>query len=122
MPKVTLHEEGAAPQPEKPAAPAAPGEVTDARGRRLRLREMTLLQEQDLIVAMGAHAESEQALRRAFLAARVADIDGNAVEVPMTNRIYRAMMDRVGKEGLAAVVESILAEQQETDETALAKN
>jgi hypothetical protein len=86
------------------SAAAAQGEVVDAKGRKLRFRQLTLLQETDLIMAMGKHAENQLLLGRALLAAQVASINGDEVDLPQGEREYRAMLQRVERDGISAVV------------------
>lgn len=125
MAEVTINHAGPASAAPASAAPAA---IVDAAGRRLVLRELSLLQEQDLLAAMGPdHAGNSLTLSRALLAARVAEIDGRAVPVPTSNPLYRAMLQQVGKDGLAAVVATMTPPEGEEaaaadDTVALAKN
>jgi hypothetical protein len=60
--KMTMRDE--APQSAK-AAPAGEGVVKDAKGPSLWLRELTLLQEQDLIAAMDPAHAAKQKLHQA---------------------------------------------------------
>jgi hypothetical protein len=87
-----------------PAQAVEPGVIIDGDRRQLRLREPTLLEEQDTLVAMGSHADSPAALRRAFYALRVAAIDGEPIMVPRSNTLYRVMMQSVGHAGIIAVI------------------
>lgn len=92
--------------PPRPAAGAAV--ITDADGRRLQLRgPLGLLEEQRLLVAMGAHSDNARALQRTLLAARVAAVDDVPIPVPTTYRAYEAMLAMVGTAGLIAVVEHL---------------
>ncbi|TAL01844.1 MAG: hypothetical protein EPO08_09140 [Rhodospirillaceae bacterium] len=108
---VTINHAGG--QPTAPSSASAPLQgantptdvITDAKGRKLKLRELTLLEEQDLLVAMGLeHSNNALVLGRAFMAARIAEIDGAPVLVPTNHIDYRALLQRVGKDGLAAVL------------------
>ena len=119
-PTITLNETGATPPR---AASASPGVIIDAKGRKLTLRELTLLEEQDLLGVMPKdHIETSLTLGRALMAARVATIDGEPCEVPITKLQYRSMLQQVGKEGLAAVIEATLPITAAADEIEAAKN
>lgn len=105
--------------------PAGPNTVTDSKGRKLLLRELTLLEEQDLIAAMGIeHSSNQFVLTRSLFAARVAEIDGERVTFPVTKTLYRAMLQRVGHEGLEAVFAAAKLDGEATQEETveLAKN
>ncbi|HEY1504106.1 MAG TPA: hypothetical protein VGF92_07390 [Stellaceae bacterium] len=117
-PTITLND---APQPAAP--PPAAQTVVDSLGRKLTLRELSLLQETDLIVAMPPpHANNSMALGRALLAARVASIDGEPMDIPLGAPSYRAMLQQVGKEGLTAVIIAVTPADEATSDKELAKN
>lgn len=97
--------EGAAAPEETAAAPTRAAVITDRLGRRLALRELGLIEEQDIIVAMGPHSQNEVALRRGMYAAQIAMVDDQPIAVPTTYRLYRAMMQLVRIEGVVAVME-----------------
>jgi hypothetical protein len=67
------------------------------------------------------HATNSLVLGRALLVARVASIDGEPIEIPLTQGLYRAMLFQVGKEGLAAAMSALTPTEGE-DTTDLAKN
>jgi hypothetical protein len=77
--------------------------VIDARGRRLQLRTLSIVEEQDALVAMGVHADSGIARARALLAMQIASIDDMGMPIPKNDRQYRAMLQQVGHEGVDAV-------------------
>jgi hypothetical protein len=117
---------------EPPAVPPAPGDVAggpeiliDSKGRKIKLRELTLLEEQDVIAAMPPnHSAQSLVLGRSLMAARVASIDGVDCFIPISTIQYRAMLGHIGKEGLAAVIESLPkpAADGEPNAVDLAKN
>lgn len=121
--KVTVNDQSAMPTASPVLDPAAP--MIDAKGRRLVLRDLTLLEEQDLIAAMPAnHSAQQLVLGRALMAARVASIDGERSEIPLSALQYRAMLQRVGKEGLAVVYGTLpkATDGDDRDTVELAKN
>jgi hypothetical protein len=122
-PKVTLNAPAAAAaaSPRTQEAPAAPspgdGTIVDAKGRKLTLRELTLLEEQDMMAAMPeSHCQNRLVLGRALLVAQVATINGDPVDVPLTPAQYRAMLHQVGKESLEAVSLALAARSAGEDE------
>jgi hypothetical protein len=99
--------------------------VIDSTGRVLTIGDLTLMQEQDLIAAMPiTHVNNALTLGRALMAARISQIDGEAVGPVISERTYRAMLKEVGREGLAAVMaaEAPEPDAEERDEKELAKN
>lgn len=122
---VADEEAGRAPAPK---ATAKSDVVTDARGRKLKLRELSLLNEVDLLASMPpAHAAQPMVLGRAMLAARVEWIDDEPIAIPVNAIQYRSMMQTVGREGIAAVIGATMMASDEGEpgqntETELAKN
>jgi hypothetical protein len=110
-----------APVPARPQVAALPRGVeliTDDDGRKLQLRELTLLEESDVIIASGAHGENQRTLNRALLCARVAaitDQDGDPVGIPVpkTPEHYKRMMTLVGRAGINAVVAHLMPDDDE---------
>lgn len=108
--KATLRNDmmGAAPAPVAVPAPSAEF-LTDSLGRKLQLRELSILDEQDVIVSAGPHGDNNRTLGRALLAARIAAIVGTSpddvegIPIPRTHEHYRRMMAKVGREGIEAV-------------------
>jgi len=127
MAEITIGHAGPAPA-EKPAAP---NEVIDASGRRLVLRELSLLEEVDLYSAVGSQdVDNKGVMSVALLVSRVVSIDGSPVKVPTTGGELRALIKRVGREGVTAIQKAMAppgkakdgAEPADDEEVALAKN
>lgn len=109
----------AVPEPAIPAARVAPtdGVLVDDTGRRLKLRELTILQEMDLIEIAGpSRSENGAWMFNALLAARVADIDGQPVPFPKNEINLRTMLQRVSRDGIRAVRQHLLPDAVVSDE------
>lgn len=102
-PKVTIHSTETA----APAAPAAaqrkPGTITDARGRKIVVRQLDPLQVYRLAKIMGQAADSDFARGYASLAAAVVEFDGQPETFPNSDREIELMMQRLGADGMEAV-------------------
>jgi hypothetical protein len=98
-----------APIPTPAAAPTVSDIValTDARGRVLTLRkELTFLQEMDLLALAGAQRSANEAwLNFLMMAVRVATIDGAPVPFPTSEAGLRALLQRVDRSGVVAVID-----------------
>lgn len=100
----------AAAPPPAPAVTAAvrvldDGRIVDGAGRKLKLRELSMLQELDLMALAG----DSRVMNRAWWtyisnAARVDMIDDITVPFPTSDQEMRVMAARVGREGIAAVI------------------
>ena len=117
--------------PPPATAPAAPvvlpdGLIVDARGRRLKLRELTLLQELDLMAVAGDNRASNRIWWvHVYNAAKVAEIDGIPMPFPTSDQEMRAMIARVEADGVAAVLahlNPVAGQTGEESEEAQAKN
>lgn len=101
--------------------------VEDADERRLQLRELTILEENDVIIAAGSHGDNIRTLNRVLLAARVAGIthkgdeDPIGMPIPKTEDQYREMMLLVGRAGINAVAD-YLSPDDDKAKTQKAKN
>lgn len=79
--------------------------VTDAKGRKLTLREMNVLDQVRLLRAVGpAQAGNEPYVQIVMMAASVAEIDGVPLMVPTNERQIDGAIGRVGDEGFAALM------------------
>ncbi|MDI9222145.1 hypothetical protein QMZ30_14665 [Pantoea sp. EA-12] len=87
------------------ATPAVSSQVTDARGRVIRYRELDPLQESRLILAIGAQAAMNPVYVNVYAipAARVSDIDGDEYAIPQTQAQVDAMISILGREGMDAL-------------------
>jgi hypothetical protein len=88
-------------------------EANDARGRRVTLRRLTALDTLRLFKAAGpVLAQNEPWLSLAGLALAVVEIDGIPVPPPTTESQIESLIDRLGDDGLAAIVDSIKAHEE----------
>jgi len=86
------------------AAAAAEVEVTDALGRRLRVRRPGALDRLRLFKAAGpVLAQNERWLGLAMLAFCVSEIDGTPVPQPAGEAMLERVVERLGDAGTAAV-------------------
>ncbi|MFI4985821.1 MAG: hypothetical protein ACHQF3_00095 [Alphaproteobacteria bacterium] len=128
MTTLKIHDEPQPAQAPAAAAPADPGArpatITDSRGRVLKIRELNIVEEQDIIELVGdTRATNRLWMTRTLAICSVAAIDGVEYLVPKGLYELRAATERVGREGLAAIFG---AEQEKADaadeEKATAKN
>ncbi len=99
----------------------SPREVTDGRGRRIRLRRVGALEKLRLLKAVGpVLAQNEAYLGVALLAYSAAAIDDVPLPVPTSEAQIEMIVDRLGEAGLAAVA-AALKEEDEAETVALAK-
>jgi hypothetical protein len=85
----------------------------DAQGRRLTLRRLAALDTLRLFKAAGPLlAQNEPWLSLAGLAFAVVEIDGIPVPPPTTEPQIENLIDRLGDDGLAAIVDSINAQEE----------
>ena len=90
--------------------------AVDTRGRRLSVRRLTALDTLRLFKAAGpVLAQNEPWLSMAALAFSVMEIDGIPVPAPGTESQIEGLIDRLGDEGLAAIVDSIKSESPIAD-------
>ncbi|MFI5025006.1 MAG: hypothetical protein ACHQRJ_25580 [Alphaproteobacteria bacterium] len=126
--KLTLHPDPALPPgsmaPGQAAAgPATPEQtkITDALGRTLTLRELDVLEEQDLIGMVGEPlCLNRLYMARALEACSVAAIDGNPVAFPLTKAELRACFKRLRRDGLEAVMLNGMSEREKREKERLA--
>ncbi len=111
-PKLSLVAPLAAPDADAPSSAALETGVviTDAKGRHFKLKQPSLLQESHLMRALGEHS-SNAAYVGAYVmpAAMVIEMDGVELEFPQTPRMVDAAIQRLGREGMAAVMAHLLA-------------
>ena len=89
------------------------GTIMDGKGRRLKLRELTILQELDLMDIAG----DTRTMNRVWwvnvsTAAKVEFIDGMPVPFPTTLPELRAMLARVDRDGIAAVLDHLSSPEE----------
>lgn len=117
MGNVTLHEPGQMP-PGREGVELAPGAAqrvtqqanalmrcTDANGREIGWRKMDALEDFDLTEIAGAkNADNNQWMIRATVAMGTREIAGEPVRRPATMAEVRAIIARLGTEGMQAVL------------------
>ncbi len=100
-----------------PKAPEAAVSVIDADGRRLSIREPSILMESRLVRAMGEAASNSVYMTGYVLpAAMVVAINGEDLQFPMTEREVEAAINVVGRSGLAAVMQHMTEAAKKAEE------
>lgn len=103
---------------------ATPPEVlTDARGRKITIRKINVLDQVKLLRAIGPTQSSNQPyVQIVMMVASVADIDGVPLAMPTNETHIDALVRRIGDEGFAVLqvkIERDLAELNAAAEQAL---
>lgn len=104
---VTTGETASAAAPSKSIPTLPLGVAIDAKGRRIKVKQLDPLRVFQLAIAMGQSADSVFARNYASLAASVQEIDGDICSFPANNVQIQAMLQRLGIEGLDAVLTAI---------------
>ena len=87
--------------------------ITDMKGRKITLRTLSVIEEMRLLKMLGEYNSSYYNF--CAQVARVAAIDGNVIPVPNSEREVEAVAGRLGKEGVAALMSSLVT-AAETDD------
>ena len=79
--------------------------VVDSLGRRIKLRELDMLEESRLIFAIGSERASNPVYVQAYAlpAACAAEIDGESYSVPQNLSQLEARMKILGRDGMNAI-------------------
>lgn len=86
-------------------------QVTDAKGRKLTLRKITVLDQVRLLRAIGpAQSSNEPYVNIVTMAASVSDIGGVPLPFPRNEAQIDAAIERIGDEGFVALTVSMKAE------------
>jgi hypothetical protein len=95
--------------------------VTDSKGRSIGLRQLTVVEEMRLLKVLGEYNPSYYNF--CSQVARVTEIDGQKIHLPNNEREIEALAARLGKEGVAALMGSIVdaAEASEDKEREILK-
>ncbi len=100
------------------SAYAVPHVVTDAHGRQLSLRRMTVLDKLRLFKAAGpALAQNGPWLGVALLACSVSSIDDIPVPMPANEQQIEALVGRLGDSGIAAAATALAGKPDSAPET-----
>ena len=100
--KVTLN-----PTPSEQVVARANAEdaITDSRGRKIKLRNPGVLAQYRLVKMIGAEAARNEVYVNMLIPMLwVSEIDGEAVAAPASEREIEALIQRLGEEGIAAIV------------------
>jgi hypothetical protein len=90
------------------AAAVATVVVADSKGRRITLQRPGVLAQFDIVKAAGpVDAKNETYMAMILPLIFVTDIDGERVDRPMNDIQIRAIITRLGEEGLQAVMEGV---------------
>ena len=85
-------------------AAEAPEVLTDARGRKITMRKINVLDQVKLLRAIGPTQSSNQPyVQIVMMVASVADIDGVPLVMPTTEQHIDALIRRIGDEGFAVL-------------------
>jgi len=99
----------------------ADNHVKDKKGRMLKVVEPDILAESRLMRMVGPEAALNPAYMRLYVmpAVSVIEIDGVEMDFPMTQREVDAAIERLGHEGINAVVAHIAAKRKEEEDGAV---
>jgi hypothetical protein len=97
-------------------------EIVDSLGRKLKVKEPSILQESRLVRAMGGDASMNTGYMMGYVmpAAMVIEIDGEAQAFPATELQVDSAIQRLGREGLAAVMSHFTEQAQVAQDRAAA--
>ena len=92
--------------------------LKDALGRELKIKPLDVLYESRLARMIGAEAATNQAYMMGFVlpAASVFEIDGVAHPPPVTQKELDDAITRLGREGIAAVMQRMQMEMEQLKE------
>lgn len=82
-------------------------EITDSVGRKLRLKKPDIVDQFDLLGALGEHSNNDGQKNMALSVLYIATIDNLVVESPKTYSEIRAALRRIGDAGLIALTNYI---------------
>jgi hypothetical protein len=91
--------------------------VTDMKGRKLRLKNPSFNDHYELLRVLGADSEIKDCRNMAEVMLHVAQIDDHVLSRPTSYREYRAVLEKIGFEGMAAVTKHA-AENAKNDKEA----
>lgn len=95
--------------------------ITDAKGRKLTLRKLNVLDQVKLLRAIGADQSRNQPyVEIVTMAASVSQIDEVPCMMPTNERLIDAAIDRIGDEGFGALMVYMQREVKAVEAAALA--
>jgi hypothetical protein len=97
----------------------APKVLTDAKGRKITLRDLTIMDQMKMLRAIGAAQASNQPyVQMVTVACMVDAIDGVPQPFPTNERGIDAAVSRLGDDGMAVVMMDMITEQNRVMEAA----
>lgn len=96
-------------------ADRTPITVTDSLGRTLTVRELSALEELDLVEAAGALSDNPRWMNTVRIACSVRDINGTPMAFPKVKEHCRKAVDRVDGPGLTAAVKALYPDAPDDD-------
>lgn len=108
-----------APQSVQPATEES-NVVVDAKGRRIVIRELDMLEESRLIFALGSERASNPVYVQAYAipAACAAEIDGEQFSVPANINQLEGRMAILGRDGMNAIAKKLYNLDSDGDDSA----
>lgn len=108
-----------APQSVQPATEES-NVVIDAKGRRIVIRELDMLEESRLIFSIGSERASNPVYVQAYAipAACAAEIDGEQFSVPANINQLEGRMAILGRDGMNAIAKKLYNLDSDSDDTA----
>lgn len=105
-PTLTVTQAGTdAPEPAVPATPAAPDQVVDSKGRAYVLKKMSPLEQFRLVRLIGD--APQMYINMVAPLVWIRSIDGEGLAPPASQREIDALIQRLGEEGIEAVMEAV---------------
>lgn len=93
--------------------------ITDAKGRKLTIRELTIMDQVRMLRAIGpAQSGNQQYVQLVTMAMMVAEIDGVPQPIPRDERTIDAMITRLGDDGMQACMIEMMRNMEETRQAA----
>jgi hypothetical protein len=107
MTTLTVNESGQTPSQHAVEKAAKTVQVVDSRGRKITLKKPNVLAQYDLIEALGETAKNDVYVAMALPLIYVTHIDGDPDNVPTTKLQVRALIQRLGEDGVNAVMAGV---------------
>ena len=96
---------------------ANPMQVTDSRGRVLKLRKLDILSESRLVRMLGQDAVTNTIYMNGYVlpTVMVSEIDGEAQFLPISEREMEALIQRLDNDGIEAVLNHLKATAEDKE-------
>jgi len=93
----------------------APKVITDAKGRKITLRDLTVMDQMRMLRAIGpAQSSNQPYVQMVTCACMVTEIDGMPIPFPTNERAIDGVVQRLGDDGMSAVMVDMMAEMDRT--------